>query len=178
MNRRQVLKGAVVGAGTVAAAKPQQALPRATSDAWKPAFFDAHQNETVIALTDLMIPATDTAGAKEAQVNRVIDLVLSESSPEVQRKFTHGLAWLDGYALRTHGAPFVKCSPAQQAALLRSLDPDTHPRRDLHPGMAFFREIKRRAIAGYYTSKVGYHELNKGGRVPASFGCPHAGHGG
>jgi hypothetical protein len=34
--------------------------------AWKPGLFDDHENETVIALIDLIIPATDTPGPKAA----------------------------------------------------------------------------------------------------------------
>ena len=166
MNRRELMKGAAVAA--VAA--------RAQTDAWKPLFFDAHQNETVIALTDLIIPATDTPGAKAALVNRQIDLMLSESPAETQRRFLQGLAWLDGYALKKHGAPFARCTAAQQTALLESLDPDRNPAPNLRPGARFFREIKRRTASAYYTSKIGHDELNKGGRAPASFGCPHDGH--
>ena len=167
MNRRQLLKQSFAGAGAVAAARAQKLTAKASTSAWSPQFFDAHQNETVIALTDLIIPATDTPGAKEAQVNRFIDLMLSESSAEAQRRFLQGLAWLDGYALRTYGAPFVKGSASQQTSVLKNLDAAEN---------AFFREIKRRTVAGYYSSKIGYAELNKGGRVPATFGYTHGGH--
>ena len=188
MNRRQLMKGAIVGAGTAVAGgvggaphaahhAPASPASQKATDSWKPLLFDPHQNETVVALADLIIPATDTPGAKAAQVNRFIDLILNESSAETQRKFLQGLAWLDGYALRTHGAPFVRCTPEQQIEMLRRLDPGDHPPSELGPGQLFFREIKRRTISGYYTSKVGWDELNKGGRVPATFGCPHDGHG-
>lgn len=176
MNRRELIKGAIVGAGAAAAARGQKAAPAKATDAWKPRFFDDHQNQTVVALTDLIIPATDTPGAKEAQVNRVIDLLLSESGPEPQRRFLRGLGWLDGYAIRTHGAPVVKCTQEQQIAMLKSIDPNARPARELQPGAQFFREIKRRTVAGYYSSKIGYAELNKGGRAPSTFGCQHEQH--
>ncbi len=52
---------------------------------WKPAFLDQEQNETLIALSDVIIPATDTPGAKEALVNRYLDLVLAgEPDPGVE----------------------------------------------------------------------------------------------
>ncbi len=196
MNRRQILRGAITGAGAAvlrAAPAPPQPWPQAEqagqglsetgrdrsaaeAGPWQPRVFDAHQNDTVVALTELIIPATDTPGAKQAQVNRFIDLMLSESSPDVRRTFLQGLAWLDGYALRQRGEPFVRCSAAQQAELLRSLDPAANPPAELHTGVAFFQDIKRRTAAGYYTSKIGYDELNKGGRVPASFACSHGNH--
>jgi len=171
MNRRELVKSVVVGGGAAVAARSQQ-----KADSWKPLFFDPHQNETVVALTDLIIPATDTPGAKAAQVNRHIDLLLNDGPVEAQRRFLRGLAWLDGYALRLHRAPFVNCSQEEQIALLDSLDPSRKPPEDLREGARFFQDIKRRTVSGYYTSKIGYEELNKGGRVPASFGCPHEAH--
>src|SRR5260370_29843858 len=59
---------------------------------WKPLFLDEHQNETLIVLSDLMIPATDTPGAKQPLVNPFTDLVLAAQTPETQRAFlnSHG----------------------------------------------------------------------------------------
>ena len=54
---------------------------------WKPVFLDEHQNETLIILSDLIIPATDTPGAKEALVNRYIDLVMAAETHENQKTF-------------------------------------------------------------------------------------------
>jgi hypothetical protein len=59
MNRRDLIK---IGA-SVAAVPVHRQQPAAFS----PKFFDAHQNESVVALRDLIIPATDTAGAKGAR---------------------------------------------------------------------------------------------------------------
>ena len=39
----------------------------------------------------------------------------------------------------------------------------------------FFRQIKTLTVQGYYTSKAGIDELNKGGRVPSGLGCQHGG---
>jgi len=162
MNRRDLLKS-VVAAATAAA--------RAQNPAWKPVLFDAHQNDTVIALTDLIVPATDTPGAKAAQVNRFLDLLLSESPIDQQSRFLQGLAWLDAYARRSHGVPFVQCTAPQQTALLQSLDSEGDG-----PGARFFQDLKRRTVSGYYSSKIGVDELNKGGRVPSTYGCTHPGH--
>jgi Gluconate 2-dehydrogenase subunit 3 len=54
---------------------------------WKPQFFDEHQNETLIAITDLIIPETDTPGAKAALVNRYIDLKYHDRQAEVRMAF-------------------------------------------------------------------------------------------
>ncbi len=187
MKRRDVLKTALFGTG---AALSGQSLPHANhlqanaaataaaADAgkaanWKPLLFDAHQNKTVIALSDMIIPATDTPGAKAVNVNAYIDLVLNDGEPEPRNTFLQGLGWLDGYAIREHGAPFVECTEKQRVAVLNSLDESPFP--DLSAGADFFDQVKRLTIEGYYTSKIGIEELNKGG-VPETYGCTHESH--
>ena len=131
---------------------------------WKPLFFDEHQNATVEVLTELLIPATDTPGAKAALVNRFIDLLLGDEDAEKQKKFYEGLAWLDGRSRKLHGAPFVKLAPDEQTALLEPLaDPENRNPED-KPGVEFFQELKDLTIFGYYTSKIGMEqELEYGG---------------
>src|ERR1700738_22474 len=67
---------------------------------WKPLFLDGHQNETLIVLSYLMFPATAPPGAKEALVNRYIDLVLAAETRETQRTFLNSLGYLDGESIR------------------------------------------------------------------------------
>src|SRR5580698_9958317 len=81
---------------------------------WKPLFLDEHQNETLIILSDLIIPATDTPGAKEALVNRYIDLVLAADTHENQKAFLNNLAYLDGESMRRYKAAFRYLSREDQ----------------------------------------------------------------
>ncbi len=81
MNRREALK---TGAAVAIAA------PFLGAATWKPGLFSASQNETVIALTDLIIPTTDTPGAKAALVNRYMDLLLKDGNPTERERFLGG----------------------------------------------------------------------------------------
>ncbi len=164
MLRRDLLK---LGASfAIPAAWAQQA---AKAD-WKPSFLDDHQNETVIALTEAIIPSTDTPGAKAARVNRYIDLFLRDGDPLLRETFMAGLNLIDGDSLRRHGHPFVHLTPVEQAELLRTLDTATGPGHD------FFQRAKFMTAGIYYNTQIGYAELNKGGRIPATFGCAHETH--
>jgi hypothetical protein len=187
MKRRDLLKSALLGTGAAVTGQAQvhrgwhphvaaaaAAAGKAEEAAWKPLLFDGHQNETVVALSELIIPASDTPGAKEAQVNQYIDLMLHDVEPDKGHAFLMGLGWLDGYAIRKHGSPFVKCGADQQTVMLRSLDGATD--EELKPGAEFFARLKSLTAQGYYTSKIGIDELNKGGRVPSTFGCQHDSH--
>jgi hypothetical protein len=194
--RRQALKKMAMGAGaaaafpilgqrpaTAATAVMDAAATRpasSPSEIWKPLFFDAHQNDTVVALTELIIPATDTPGAKDALVNRVIDLFLNEEEADAQRQFLEGLAWIDGRAIMKHQKPFVELTTEEQTALLEPLaDPASQNPED-RPGVRFFQEIKDATLFGYYTSQIGMEqELHyEGGEYHDSFAgaCNHPEH--
>jgi hypothetical protein len=159
MDRRNLLQWAAVAA-------PASALAQvSTAPDWKPELFDAHQNETVVVLTELIIPATDTPGAKAALVNRWLDRLLA-AGPQTQRdNFLSGLGWLDGHSIDKHTKPFVRLSEAQQIAILKDLDAGSGP------GNQFFRLAKTLTSRTYYATEIGVRELNKGGRVPATFAC-------
>src|SRR5258708_8491492 len=56
---------------------------------------DAHQNDTVVAMIDQIIPATQTPGAKGERVNEFINAILTEwATDEERRNFLIGLAHL------------------------------------------------------------------------------------
>jgi hypothetical protein len=186
ISRRKALKELMAGAGATAAlpalgqpvlamhARPQaQAVasemalgcaqppdPALTSPDWKPKFFDAHQNETVMALSGLIIPDTDTPGAKTVQVNRFIDLLLAAESPETQKRYYEALAWLDGHCLAEFSKPFTSLDPREQEYMLTLLtQPNDDP--DIRHGIELFRVLKGSIVQAYYTSTTGLlKELN------------------
>jgi hypothetical protein len=179
LNRRDLFRTALAGTGALTLEAQHAHSPtepsRAEASEWKPLLFDSHQNETVVTLSELIIPATDTPGAKAARVNEYIDLILHDGAADRRNEFLEGLGWLDGFAIRKHANPFVACSPEQQIAMLKELD-RAGDEPDLKTGAAFFAEMKRLTASGYYTTRIGISELNKGGRVPSSFACGHDDH--
>lgn len=160
MDRRELL---IISAAAAPALLDAQV--GASAD-WTPLLFDQHQNATVVALTDLIIPATDTPGAKAANVNRYMDLLLNDGRDAERISFLEGLGVLDQYSRDAHQAPFVKLSPANQIALLTRLDQGVN---GMEAGTAFFRAAKAMTARVFYATQLGYEELNKGGRVPSSY---------
>ena len=149
-----------------------------------------HQNDTVVAMIDQIIPATDTPGAKEARVNEFIDVILTEWANDEERgKFVSGLADVDKQSNTLFGNNFADASPDQQVALLRSLDEaaavararsehKTRPPqwkaegRDLQMQDDFFTVFKRMTVHGYYTSEIGFSQELKLQIIPgAQHGC-------
>jgi len=147
-----------------------------------------HQNDTVVAMIDQIIPATDTPGAKAARVNEFIDVILTEwATDEERRNFLDGLADVDKQSNELFGKDFAAASASQQLTLLRSMDdavsiartemrrrasntPDEE--RDTQLKGKFFVVFKNITLHGYYTSEVAFtKELNLE-IIPGSFhGC-------
>jgi len=149
---------------------------------WKPLFLDEHQNETLIVLSDLMIPATDTPGAKEALVNRYIDLVLAAEKPETQRAFLNSLGYLDGESMRRFKAAFRYLNREDQDNLLNGMAYAVNESRwtgeaDAKPnvGRVHFEALKGRIMTAYYSSQIGEKELGwDGAFAHGPFeGCDH-----
>ncbi len=148
MNRRELIRSAVLGAGGAAVAGAQETHNRihiksiapapaaSAAEPWAPSVLDAHQNETVIQLSELIIPTTDTPGAKAAKVNEWVDLYLQDLAEDKGHSFLQGLGWLDGYAIKKHDEPFVKLTEPQQVAILEELDGAES--EELKPGAEFF----------------------------------------
>src|SRR5215467_8900431 len=82
-----------------------------------------HLNDTVVAMIDLIIPATDTPGAKGARVNEFIDLILTDwATPEERSHFLDGLAGIDKQSQSLYGKNFADASAEQQLTQLRAID--------------------------------------------------------
>ena len=68
------------------------------------------QNATVTTIAELIIPQTNTPGARAARVNEFIDLILSEWYDDEERStFLSGLADVDVRARDLWGKDFVEC---------------------------------------------------------------------
>ena len=156
------------------------AAPAAPAADWKPKLLDAHQDETVATLSELIIPTTDTPGARAALVNRFVDEVLADAAEPDRREFLRGLRWIDGRSNELFGTDFVKASPEQQNALLTILSSDKNRSFQDEIGRDFFKAIKSMTITGYYTSEIGMkQELGDDGQMffLEFKGCTHPEHG-
>src|SRR6202047_3257473 len=145
-----------------------------------------HQNATVVTLTDLIIPETDTPGAKAVRVNEFIDLILTDWAHDDERKnFLAGLDDVDKRSNAIFAKNFIDVTAAQQEILLRELDQRyamdredraAHPfvRRPHNAQLTgdFFGVVKRMTLYGYYTSEVGFTKELRKEIIPGAYhGC-------
>jgi len=108
MNRREVL---LLLAGTGALPDQLLAIGRTVHKRVRAGTLralNAHQNETVATIAELIIPKTDTAGAREAGVPAFIDVMLADWADDDHRQqFTAGLANVDERARGLFAKDFV-----------------------------------------------------------------------
>jgi glucoside 3-dehydrogenase (cytochrome c) hitch-hiker subunit len=191
VHRRELFRRTLRGAAGVAAGTAPPASAReipadfdaskelARSD-WKPIFLDEHQNETLIVLAELIVPNTDTPGAKEALVNRFIDRLLAVESPETRRAFLDALAYLDGECMVRFRTAFRYLPAESQLEFLRLL---AYPHSlatwggqaaDESPGHKHFVALKGWISRAFYSSEAGMRELGWDGPPHGEFaGCNH-----
>lgn len=161
----------------------QEAQPK--SD-YKIRTLNPHQNATLVIMTDIIIPETDTPGAKAVKVNEFIDLIMTEWAHEEERqRFLAGFEEVDKRCNALFGKDFVDASPAQQEEIVRYFDyRATEARANLsakqfvrHPhdnqlDGSFFEVVKHMTLYGYYTSEVGFTQELKKQIIPGAYhGC-------
>ena len=185
MNRRQLLRNSLVGAigATAAAAREFPAnydeSKQLAESTWKPIFLSEHQNQTLIVLSDLIIPETDTPGAKAALVNRFIDLLLAAETHDTQQSFLNSLAYLDGESRSRYGDAFFYLPHESQIELLEllafpnSLDTWGEGQTGDQAGHRHFENLKGWIARAFYSSEAGMKALGWNGEVPhgALTGC-------
>jgi len=141
-----------------------------------------HQNATVTTISEIIIPQTDTPGAKAARVNEFIDLILTEWYDEEEKStFLTGLTEVDARTRDLFGKDFVDCGEKPQVEILQALDDDVAAARAEFrrgssrrrpPERNFFFMIKQLTLIGYYTSQVGFEQELHGEIIPARHaGC-------
>lgn len=172
MNRREAL---LLLAGTAALPESLKAMGRAVHQRVRAGMlrtFTPHQNETVATIAELIIPKTDTPGARDAGVPGFIDVMLAEWGDDEQRQmFTTGLANVDERSRTAFGKEFIGCTPPQQSEILQDLDYELAQLRDAKRDTSknFFGAMKWLTLTGYYTSEVGATSEQQFRVVPGRF---------
>lgn len=156
-NRRTFLRGASVLMGHAALAQVMTAFAAAPRTA---TFFTADEMNTLTALVDVILPATDSPAASAADTQLFIDLAIPAcASPAAQQTFRTGLAAL---ARRN----FARAEAAEQVALLKA---QAVADFDLPYDQSFFKILKDYTLTGYFLSEVGATQALAYERVPGGY---------
>jgi gluconate 2-dehydrogenase gamma chain len=164
--------------------------------AWTPKALTAAQARTLEVVAELIVPATDTPGARQAGVPQFVDRALGDyCTPEDAQAIRAGLDGIAGDARAAHGTTFISLTPDQQTALLKRYDTEARgprvataavgrgetetglsnqPSSAVAPpkGPSFFPVLKDLVTVGYFTSELGATKAVRYDPVPGAYrGC-------
>jgi hypothetical protein len=167
-----------IASGLTPAARGEDGSKVLTDPNWKAVFLNDHQNETLIALGDVIIPSTDTPGSTTALVNRYLDLLLSVQPVEFQTQFVDALAFIDAESQKQFGKTFLDLAREDQIWLLTGWAYPSDSDLGIEgadPGQQHFERLKALIAAAFYGSEIGLKELGWDGEFTHGpyEGCEH-----
>lgn len=158
MDRRRLLR--TLGAAWAATGIPVEALAALTgSAARRPAghraWFTPEQEAALDGMTEAILPATDTPGARDVDVVGFLDILASEWMRDDERRpLTRGVDRAVRLA-RQAGASDLRDETAW-VPILRELEAEGEAARAEEPdAWTFFHRLRALTLAGYYTSEPG-----------------------
>ncbi len=187
MNRREVLQrsAAVLGyaltgpvlTGIMQGCKAKPEL------GYKPQLFSEDQAVLVAELAEVIIPKTDTPGAKDVGVPAFIDGMIFEVYPAAAKEnFMKGLATFNEEAKKEYGDNFADCTTEQKNAFVKKQHDalagnktdasQAWYRAGNKDGRPFIIEMKELTLVGFFTSEAGATQTLQYNQVPGPFkGC-------
>ena len=138
--------------------------------------FSADDLALMDEIGDTIIPATDTPGAKAAQIGAFMALIVRDCYTDAQQQvFRTGLKKVDAVCRTQTGKAFVAASPHDRLAVLNNLNEpaaaepavtnETAPPAPPH----YLTMLKQLTILGYFTSEIGCTQALRYIEVPAAF---------
>jgi hypothetical protein len=144
--RREALQRLALLVGTTLSLPVQAALRGETSND-VPLVFSAGQQKLIADLAEILLPATDTPGAKAAGVDQFIGYVIGHcTAPTQQETFQKGLQQTDTLSQAAFGKSFTELDNPQRIEIVNQLTQREKP---------FFMNLRELTIVGYFTSEIG-----------------------
>jgi len=173
IDRRTALAGVVGMFGTsvfapiarAASTAPVAAIPVISDGPPSVAVFTPSQRALMTALSERVLPTTDTPGAIAAGVPDFIEKLLADwAKPEERVPILAGLDAIEARSLQDYRTPAVNATAAQQEMLLTLAMND-----QILSGGWFFTAFRQLVITGYYTSEIGMTQEREYLPVPGEY---------
>jgi len=166
MERRDLLKLIASATGMAMIGAPSLAFGYTPPSAVNNAFSDSDVAK-LDEIAEIIIPRTDTPGAKDAGVGLFMAQYVTDCyTPEEQATFRSGLVDIDA---RTEGR-FLAMAPAARTELLRQLDTEAKTQAADGTGKAhYFTMFKQLTLFSFFTSEVGATKVLRYVAVPGYY---------
>jgi len=121
------------------------------------------EKDLIAELAEVIIPRTDTPGAKDSGVQYfIIKAVRDCLEPKDQRNFINGIADLKKYTQKNYAKEFIKCNTREKEEIVAYFASSTDSMNSFMKrvrkkiiGDTFFSILKQYTVVGYCTSLPG-----------------------
>lgn len=125
-------------------------------------FFKGRE-DLIAELAEIIIPETDTPGAKSAQVQHyIIGVLMNCMDVKIQNKFCEGIKELEAYSIDKFGNDFMNCNQDQKNSVFEHFSHhDGYSVKILNKinnkifGEGFYQTLRKLTVEGYCMSKLG-----------------------
>jgi hypothetical protein len=177
MKRREALQLVAVMMGGTLATPALAGMLETDAPALRNApalLFDQPTEDLIAEIAEVIIPTTDTPGAKAAGVGPFINLFVTDCYTEpAQKAFKLGVDKIERDSKAAFGKSFKDASVDQKTMLLKIAEGDAKAAQQA--GMKdpqFFRTMKELTLFGYFTSEIGCTQALAYEYVPGRYeGC-------
>lgn len=129
-------------------------------------FMTAHEMATIAVLGDIIVPADEKSGsATDAGVPDFIEFI-AKDMPHYQLPLRGGIKWLDNYSRKLNGKNFKDTSSANQIAIVDAIAYPEEAAPEVSQGVAFFSLVRDLTLTGFYTTRIGFEDIEYKGNVP------------
>ncbi|MFO1248816.1 MAG: gluconate 2-dehydrogenase subunit 3 family protein [Alphaproteobacteria bacterium] len=154
LDRRGLMAGAAALLGADIVAPIARALAAEVPPGFTPsrAYFTPDQRALAAAVSERIIPTTDTPGAIAAGVPAFMEMMLADWYDAGERnEFMQGLGVFEGYSRVRYAKPCAQVTPQELDAIL------TQAMENKIAGLpgSFFQHLRQMVTLGYYTSEIG-----------------------
>ena len=175
INRREALsRVAIIMGGTVLGA---EAFLTGCKTNTKGVTFSQADVDFLNEVGETILPATDTPGAKAANVGAFMQIMVSDCyEAKDQAIFMQGMEELKFKASKAKmGKAFMEATPEERTAFLTDLDKEAkeyQSNKKKEDPTHYFTMMKQMTLSGLFTSKIGATELLRYVAVPGKYeGC-------
>lgn len=161
MDRRKFISSLLIlGGGAVATYYGHKFIK--STDAPDLAYLESHQ-DVIADLSEVIIPATDTPGAKEARVDEyIIQMIKNSNDIKLKNNFIDGIKDVEIFSFSEYKLPFIKLNKEQKIAVVsyfqkegKNFEGNLGKLKNKVFGKSFFLILKEYTCIGYCTSMLG-----------------------
>ncbi len=167
IKRRSAITQLAAGLGTLMS-MPAWASYWNASSLHNYSFLSPSDDALLAAITDTIIPKTDTPGANELGVPQFIQKLVKDCYDKpAQNNLSMGLVTTDALAISEFGNPFVSLNKKQRLDVLQKMSVSPYPDQKI-----FLNMIKRMTIDAYMGSEYAMTTITKFEMAPNRYyGC-------